>query len=97
MQEQGDLGAGEDSVVSFQQAVKGHAKKARVCGRPEERRCISRSAVTPRNPSPGGATRIRLVPPKDKGLGKVELKHPTSAMVTSGMPEHSPVPQVRKN
>lgn len=38
MQEQWDLGAGEDSVVSFQKAVKRHAKKARVCWRQEEER-----------------------------------------------------------
>lgn len=40
MQEQWDLGAGEDSVVSFQKAVKGHTKKAGVCRRREEQNRI---------------------------------------------------------
>jgi hypothetical protein len=36
LQEQWDLDAGEDFVVNFQQAVKGHTKKASVCGKSQE-------------------------------------------------------------
>lgn len=97
MQEQGDLGAGEDSVISFQQAVKGHAKKARVCRRPEEKKLYLKVCRDSRQPKAGGASRMRLVPPKDQVLGKVEPKYLTSALVTPGMPQRRPVPQVRKN
>ena len=84
MQDQWDLGAGEDSVVSFQEAVKGHAKKAGVCRGPEEQRAHLKN-------------RIRLVSPEDHALERVELKLLPSELVTSGMPQHSPLPWVRKN
>ena len=57
MQEQWDLGAGEDSVVSFQKAMKRHAKKAGVCRRQEEERGHLKN-------------RVRLISLEDQALGR---------------------------
>lgn len=86
MQEQWDLGAGEDSVVSFQEAVKGHAKKAGVCrgAGQKSRGCVSRTE------SDSFLQRTKL-------WREAGLKPLASELGTSGMPQHSPLPWVRKH
>lgn len=87
MQEQWDLGAGEDSVVSFQKAVKGYAKEAGVCRRREEQNRIG--LISPEDQAldrggthalgiTNGGTRHATAQPSPQGKEELKGKRPAA-------------------